>query len=207
MMDPLVSVTMALPEALTGWQDVLACPFCLEVATECIRLTHIERDKDCGACACVDCVKNWLNLTETPNLMCPRCRHPLCAANLRETMSLPNPGDPFIHRLIADIPVQCSHCDVRGTMASLLKHNASCMGRHLTKLRDADEAIHVAMCRGRLVSGIQWVDAYVSLHKENPTEAFRYLVRWLAVCEERGIDYVFHHPFRTLLVRIPLVIL
>jgi hypothetical protein len=195
-----------MPDALLGWQDVLSCPFCLDVATECIRLTHSDHEKDCGVCACVMCVKNWLSACDVSRdtvLGCPRCRHPLFVTQLHKRVHAPNPGDPLITRLLADVPAQCRHCGACGTVASMAKHNPICTARQLATLRDADAVIHQAVCTGISVSGKQWVDAFEALHTLDVAEAERYLVQWLTASEGRGIDYVAHRPFRSLFVSLP----
>ena len=194
-----------MPDALMGWQDVLSCPFCLDVATECIRLTHADDQKDCGACACVVCLKDWLASCDTAALACPRCRHPLYVSYLHEKVHASNPGDPLIARLLADVPAQCRHCNGCGTVATMAKHNQTCMDRQRAVLRDADDVIYRALCVGTSFSGKAWVDAFEALHALNATEAEHYLVHWLSTSEARGIDYTIHRPFHSLFLRLPLV--
>ena len=205
---------VTMPDALTGWQDVLSCPFCLDVATECIRLTHSDDAKNCGACACVPCLKDWLascNVKRDTVLACPRCRHPLLVAQLHKQVRAPNPGDPLIARLLADVPAHCRYCSASGTVASMAKHHPMCLHRQLARLQDADDLIHQAMCGGPRAPegalGRAWVAAMEAVHALDPTEAERYLVRWLAASEGRGIDYAVHHPFRALFGGLPLVTL
>lgn len=182
---------MPLPDALQGWQDILTCPFCLDVATECIRLPHAEQDHDCGACACAVCVREWLMACNNRDITCPRCRYPLCAAHMEEITSRANPGDPLIARLVADVAAYCPHCDLTGTVASISSHNASCIGRHLTILETVDVTTRKAVERYNIVPhGDRWVNTFVSLYQLDKMQATTYLMKWLSTCQDISTEYV-----------------
>ena len=95
--------TPMLSNELPGWQDTLSCPFCLNIAVECIRLPHAEPDRDCGVCACAACVREWITFSNNVGLACPRCRHPICEVHLKNSCDQPNCGDPVITRLLANV--------------------------------------------------------------------------------------------------------
>lgn len=169
------------PDNLPGWQDVLSCPFCLGIAVECIRLPHSEPDRDCGVCACAECVQEWVVFCDNADLVCPRCRYPICAVHLKDVCNRPNPRDPLIARLVADVLAQCPYCDMKGTVSSMTSHaNGHRAERQLIKLQRADNIIKQQGALPLPGFGVQWVNAFVALHALAPTDAFRYLVQWLA---------------------------
>jgi hypothetical protein len=171
-----------LPEELPGWQDVLSCPFCLNVAVECIRLPHAEADQDCGVCACASCVREWVTFCDNAELVCPRCRYPICAVHLHDLCSGPNARDPLIARLVSDVVAKCPYCDLGGTVSTITSHaTKQCVTRHLIMLHNADIAMQHDTHSGALTTAnvSRWVETVVALHAMSSSESARYLVQWV----------------------------
>jgi hypothetical protein len=177
---------------------------------ECVRLPHAERELDCGACACVECVREWLAACETSDLTCPRCRYPICAVHLKEVCGRPNPRDPLIARLVGDVAAQCPYCDAKGTVSTIMSHAARHqVERFLDSLHSLYKAIKIA--RQSIpplpTDCSQWVDMVVAMHAVAPTEACQYLVRWMGAAFGRDGEWGPHSritPLRSLFVRIPI---
>ena len=200
----LYAFNMPLPEALPGWQDVLSCPFCLDVAIECVRLPHAEQNLDCGACACVECVKEWLVACETSDLTCPRCRYPICAVHLKEVCGRPNPRDPLIARLIGDVAAECPYCEVKGTVSTMVGHAAGHrVERFLESLHNTYSALRQTVVAPDYTP---WVNTVVAMHAVAPSEACQYLVRWMGAAFAAGGEFGPNDrntPLRALFVHLP----
>jgi hypothetical protein len=202
-----------LPDDLPGWQDVMSCPFCLNVAVDCIRLPHAEPEHDCGVCACADCVREWVVFCDNAELACPRCRYPICAVHLRDVCSRPNVRDPLVARLIADIGAQCPYCDLQGTVSTITSHTTKhCIERHLFTLHKVVAVIQQARKSSVSVSSgesIQCVDAFIALHALSPKEACHYLVQWMASIHQEGGQWAdpYADPVRRLFLRLPIEVL
>ena len=199
------SYRMPLPDGLLGWQDVLTCPFCLDVAVDCVRLTHAERDRDCGVCACAACVKTWLAACTGLDLACPRCRYPICAAHLQDVIGQPNPADPLVVRLLADVPVECMHCKFIGSVATMSSHGAVCVVRHIQTLIALDGVL-ITEQHSFEDDTKAWVEAFLALYKLDATRACGYLSEWIASWEQPRDQLLFYGPFRLLFVTLPAVV-
>jgi hypothetical protein len=200
--------TPMLTNELPGWQDTLSCPFCLNVAVECIRLPHAEPDRDCGVCACAACVREWITFSNHVGLVCPRCRHPICEVHLKNVCDQPNPGDPLLTRLLADVVTQCPHCDVTGTVSVMTRHGAThVVEQHLNTLHTIDTIVAAPPDNHRpddndndndededhysdvemddvdhdlrTVGSTRWLNAILALHAADPKESARYLTTWI----------------------------
>ena len=186
---------------LPGWQDVLTCPFCLGIAVECLRLPHAEPDRDCGVCACTGCVREWVVFSNHADLACPRCRYPICAVHLDEMCRRPNPRDPFIARLVADVVAQCPYCDMKGTVSTVMSHTAGqCVKRHLAILHTTDAGPQEG-------DGTRWVDTVVALHALADTESCHYLVQWICSHDGAWAGTTTNAPIRSLFIRVPMHVL
>ena len=226
--------TPMLSNELPGWHDTLSCPFCLNIAVECIRLPHAEPDRDCGVCACAACVREWITFSNHMDLVCPRCRHPICEVHLKNVCDRPNPGDPLLTRLLANVETQCPHCERKGTVSTIVSHTAvHVVEQHLNLLRTMDTTRVIAPLPPPLemdedededhyddvemddgddnhqqygMGSMRWLNIVLGLHAADPNESGQYLLQWMTAILQKE---VYHLPasFDLLFHRVPMHVL
>ena len=178
-----------------------------------MRLPHAEPDHDCGVCACAGCVQQWVLSCDNTELVCPRCRYPICAVHLKNVCGRSTARDPLIARLVSDVAAQCPYCDKQGTVATITSHTAKhCIDRHLATLHTMDATMQQARRGAVLMSpddGSRWVDAFVALYALAPTEACHYLVQWMASTHAEGVHWgdTESYPICRLFLRLPIHVL